>query len=106
MGDAVRLQHPLAVAYHDGALYVSDTYNHRIKRLDLGTRRVTAFAGSGKPGLRDGRGARARFYEPGGLAVADGRLLVADTNNHALRAVDLNSGVVSTVIGPHSSLVV
>jgi DNA-binding beta-propeller fold protein YncE len=106
VGDAVRLQHPLAVAYHDGALYVSDTYNHRIKRLDLGTRRVTAFAGSGKPGLRDGRGARARFYEPGGLAVAGGRLLVADTNNHALRAVDLNTAVVSTVIGPHAPLAV
>ena len=99
IGEAARFQHPLAVAYHDGALYVSDTYNHRIKRLDIATRRVTAFAGSGKPGLRDGRSGRARFYEPGGLVVAGGRLLVADTNNHAVRAVDLKTAAVSTVIG-------
>ena len=99
LGEAARFQHPLAVAYHDGALYVADTYNHRIKRLDLATRRVTAFAGSGKPGRRDGRGTRARFYEPGGLAVAGGRLLVADTNNHAVRAVDLRTAAVTTLIG-------
>ncbi len=99
VGEAARFQHPLGVAYHDGALYVSDTYNHRIKRLDLATRRVTAFAGSGTPGLRDGRSGRARFYEPGGVAVAGGRLFVADTNNHAVRAVDLKTAAVSTVIG-------
>lgn len=104
IGDAARFQHPLAVAYHEGVVYVSDTYNHRIRRLDLGTRRVTGFAGSGKPGHRDGRGARARFYEPGGLAVTGGRLLVADTNNHAVRAVDLSTGVVSTLISPDSPL--
>ncbi|MDA1092483.1 MAG: hypothetical protein O3A25_04325 [Acidobacteria bacterium] len=60
---------------------------------------MTAFAGSGTPGLRDGRSARARFYEPGGLAVAGDRLFVADTNNHAVRAVDLKTAAVSTVIG-------
>ncbi len=102
VGDTARLQHPLDVAYHDGALFLSDTYNHRIKRLDLETRRVTAFAGSGKPGFRDGRGKRARFYEPGGLTVGGGRLFVADTNNHAVRVVELETGAVSTVIGPDS----
>ena len=93
-----RLQHPLGVAYHDGMLYVADTYNNKIKRIDL--RRLPAvetFLGSGEAGLRDGSAAEARFWEPGGLSVANGRLYIADTNNHALRVADLATGEVTTL---------
>ncbi|MET0645170.1 MAG: thioredoxin-like domain-containing protein [Pyrinomonadaceae bacterium] len=86
-GDDVRLQHPLGLAPADGRLYVADTYNHKIKILDPRTRRVSTFAGTGKPGQADG--ARPEFYEPGGIAFARGKLYVADTNNHAVRVVDL-----------------
>lgn len=41
--------------------------------------------------------AEARFYELGGISVADGRAYVADTNNHAIRVVDLVTGEVSTL---------
>ena len=54
------------------------------------TRRVTTFAGTGRPGHQDGPAAKAQFYEPGGLTVAGDRLYVADTNNHAIRAINLS----------------
>lgn len=97
-GDSARFQHPLGVAHHEGAVYIADTYNHRIKRLDPRTRRVTTFAGTGRPGHTDGPAAKAQFYEPGGLSVAGGRLYVADTNNHALRAIDIRTGDVTTIV--------
>ena len=51
--------------------------------------KVTTFAGTGQPGHVDGAASRAQFYEPGGLSVAGNTLYVADTNNHAVRTVDL-----------------
>jgi hypothetical protein len=95
-GDEVRLQHPLGLALHEGRLLIADTYNHKIKILDPRTRRVSTFAGTGKSGQADG--ARAEFYEPGGIAVARGRLYVADTNNHAVRVVDLSTKQTSTLV--------
>ncbi|MGH9942355.1 MAG: NHL repeat-containing protein, partial [Pyrinomonadaceae bacterium] len=94
-GDDVRLQHPLGVLYHEGAVFVADTYNHKLKRLDPRTGAVKTFAGTGKPGQRDG--SAPIFYEPGGLSVAAGKLYVADTNNHAVRVVDLKTGRAATL---------
>ena len=94
-GDEVRLQHPLGVLYTDGAVFIADTYNHKIKRLDPKTGAVKTFAGTGKPGQADG--AKPSFYEPGGLAYANGKLYVADTNNHAVRVVDLAGNRTSTL---------
>ena len=88
-GNDVRLQHPLGLALWNGKLLIADTYNHKIKLLDPSARSVKSFAGSGKPGQADG--ARPSFYEPGGLAVAGDKLYVADTNNHAIRVVDLKT---------------
>jgi thiol-disulfide isomerase/thioredoxin len=86
-GDGVRLQHPLGVAAYDGKVFIADTYNHKIKLLEPSAGRVRTFLGTGKPGQADG--ALASFYEPGGLSVARGKLYVADTNNQAVRVVDL-----------------
>ena len=88
-GDSVRLQHPLGLARWNDKLLIADTYNHRIKLLDPAARTVKVFAGLGKPGQADGP--TPSFYEPGGLSVAKGKLYVADTNNHAIRVVDLNT---------------
>ena len=89
----VRLQHPLGVAYGDGLLYVADTYNNKIKVIDLETRACRTLAGSGQAGHADSDDPRkATFDEPGGLAVAAGKLFVADTNNHIIRVVDLERG--------------
>lgn len=95
-GDAVRLQHPLGVAYDAGLLYVADTYNHRIKRLDPRTRLSETLFGTGSAGFADGDD--AQFAEPGGLSVAGGKLYVADTNNHAVRVADPASRRVRTLV--------
>jgi hypothetical protein len=60
-------------------------------------RRVHQFAGDGETGFADGPFATARFYEPGGLAAAGDSVYVADTNNHAIRRIDLTSNTVQTV---------
>ena len=91
VGEAVRLQHPLGVTGCRGRVYICDAYNHRIKELDTETRTVHTIAGGGRAGLVDGYGTDALFSEPGGIAVANGRILVADTNNHALRLMDLDT---------------
>ncbi len=91
----MRLQHPLGLARWNDKLLIADTYNHKIKLLDPGARSVKSFAGAGKPGQVDG--AKASFYEPGGLAVAGDKLYVADTNNHAIRVVDLKTKETKTL---------
>jgi thiol-disulfide isomerase/thioredoxin/sugar lactone lactonase YvrE len=98
-----RLQHALGVtAGDDGKLYVADTYNSKIKLLDPETRQITALFGlGGLGGFRDGGPDVAEFDEPGGLDYAAGKLYVADTNNHAVRVIDLSGGSVSTVVFPN-----
>lgn len=96
-GDAARLQHPLAVAVHDGRIFIADTYNHKIKVLDPATRKVSTFAGTGAAGHVDGPARRAQFHEPAGLSIAGDTLFVADTNNHAIRTLDLRTSVVATL---------
>jgi thiol-disulfide isomerase/thioredoxin len=98
-----RLQHVLGVVGgEDGVLYVADTYNSRIKALDLETNEIqTVFGLGGTGGFRDGGADVAEFDEPGGIDYANGRLYVADTNNHAIRVIDLETGEVSTVVFPN-----
>ena len=55
--------------------------------------------GSGEAGLADGTYERARFSHPQGLALDGRALLVADTENHALRVVDLDTRQVKTLAG-------
>ena len=88
-GDDVRLQHPLGVVSLGNKILIADTYNHKIKELDPQSRTVQTFLGTGKPGQADG--AAPSFYEPAGLSIANGKLYVADTNNHAVRIVDLKT---------------
>jgi DNA-binding beta-propeller fold protein YncE len=91
VGPKVRLQHALGVTYHDGKLYIADTYNSKLKVLDPTTRSCTAFP------LVDADGKSAGFAHPGGINYADGKLYVADTNNHRIRVVDLKTKAVSTL---------
>jgi thiol-disulfide isomerase/thioredoxin len=88
-----RLQHALGVAFHDGKVYVADTYNSKLKVIDpkLGTC-VTLLGGEPEGWL-----VGPLFNEPGGLSFAADMLYVADTNAHRVRVVDLAKKTVSTL---------
>lgn len=93
--ERARLQHPQGVAWHDGIVYVADTYNNKIKAIDPTTRMARTFLGSAQAGLRDG--SDPLFYEPSGISASDGLLYVADTNNHVIRAIDLDGRMATTL---------
>jgi DNA-binding beta-propeller fold protein YncE len=93
IGKEVRLQHALGVAFHDGKLYVADTYNSKIKVVDPAKRSCTTLVG----GEREGWLAGPVFNEPGGLSAAGDKLFIADTNAHRIRLVDLKTKTVSTL---------
>ena len=87
-------------AGQDGSLYLTDTFNNRIRRIDpAGT--VTTVAGTGAGGDTGdgGPAAKASFTEPRGLAVdADGRITVTNRRTDQLRRIDPD-GTVSSVTG-------
>jgi len=89
-GRQARLQHPLGVVYYHGLLYVADTYNNKIKVIDPGDGTTRTLAGSGRPGRSDDP---PTFDEPAGITAADGRLFVADTNNHLIRVIELRASL-------------
>ena len=82
---------------------IADTGHHRVlvARLEADGRSARVeIAVGGEPGFKDGARAEARFREPHGLAFEGSRrLYVADTENHAIRAIDLAAGSVSTLAG-------
>lgn len=92
--EQVLLQHPLGVVYHDGTIFVADTYNNKVKAVDAKTGETKTIAGTGAAGFRDDE---PTFDEPEGISFANGVLYVADTNNHAIRTIDLDTGRVRTL---------
>ncbi len=83
-----------------GQLYIADTHNHRVRSVSpSGT--ITNFAGTGSPGYSGDNAAAtaAQLDAPRGLVfTASGALLIADANNHRVRAVS-PSGTITTVAG-------
>ena len=89
------------LADEDGnRLFIADAGHHRIVVTDLNGVVITAY-GSGEAGFLDGGPGEARFNDPQGLELSpDGDTLwVADTRNHAVRAIDLVANEVSTIAG-------
>lgn len=83
-GDAVRLQHAQGLAVHpDGRLLVADSYNDALKWIDPATRTATTWL----------RG----FDEPGGVAIGDGAVYVADTNTHRIVIADVATGSIAAL---------
>lgn len=88
-----------AVLDANGYIFVADTMNHVIRRIDHAGNVIT-FAGSAtESGYRNGTLAEALFFEPAGLYIRDGMLYIADSANHAVRKLDIAEGTVSTVAG-------
>lgn len=82
-GDVVRLQHPIGIAYGKGSIWVSDTYNSKIKRIDPATGKTQTFAGGSD---------RKELFEPAGLAFRGDEVVVADTNHHRVIAFPIAGG--------------
>jgi thiol-disulfide isomerase/thioredoxin len=99
-GSQARLQHCLGVEYTQNYLWVADTYNHKIKRVDAYTGSCQTILGDGTAGHQDGQGSNVRFFEPSGLSAIADRLYIADTNNHAIRYVALDTLQVTTLEFP------
>jgi DNA-binding beta-propeller fold protein YncE len=86
----------------DGRLYVADTLNHRIRVIDFEANTVDTLAGTGEPGFSgdDGPAIEAQINNPRKLTMGpDGRLYFGDERNHRIRAIDLDTGVITTVAG-------
>ncbi len=88
--------------YHEGRLYVSDTEADRIRVIDLETGVIDAFAGTGVEGdSGDGGPAiEAQLNAPRDLEIGpDGDLYFAETDNGRVRAINLATGIIRTVVG-------
>ena len=105
-GTAVKAElngpHHLAVG-PDGDVYIADTWNNRVRRIDAKTGKILTVAGTGRKGF-SGDGGPAVKAEFGGVYCiafdAKGeKFYLADLDNRRIRAVDLRTGIVTTVAG-------
>jgi len=86
----------------DGALYITEVENHRVRRLDLSSSQITTVAGSGKIGYAGDGGAAtaARLNEPYEVRFdTAGNMFFVEMKNHLVRRVDRATGKISTVAG-------
>jgi len=81
---------------------VADTENQRIRRIDLTAQTIETVVGDGTAGFGGdgGPATAAQLNYPRDIEFGpDGRLFIADTDNHRIRAVDLTTGIIQTVAG-------
>jgi sugar lactone lactonase YvrE len=98
-GSAARFNGPCGIAYAGGFLYVSDTGNHLIRRIDLNNSVTTLAGKAGAWGATDGTGATARLNAPMGMCIGtDGNIYIADSENHTIRCMT-PGGAVTTYSG-------
>jgi sugar lactone lactonase YvrE len=87
-GTEAKLQHCLGVAYHQGHLWIADTYNHNLKQFNRTTGECTT------PWREQQAG---QWAEPSGLCATSSHLYVADTGHHRVCRVELSSGIMTPV---------
>jgi myo-inositol-hexaphosphate 3-phosphohydrolase/sugar lactone lactonase YvrE len=100
---AARLNYPKGVEVGpDGALYIGDANNHRVRRVDLSTGVITTAAGTGSAGSTGdgGPATSARLNKPRNVTFGpDGDLYIADDENFKVRRVDAVTKTITTVAG-------
>jgi thiol-disulfide isomerase/thioredoxin/sugar lactone lactonase YvrE len=92
------LSFPGKVLASGGKLYIADSGHNRIV-ISSQSGAVEAVIGGSGAGLKDGDFATAQFENPQGMTLDGDKLYVADTNNHALRVIDLTAKTVATLAG-------
>jgi DNA-binding beta-propeller fold protein YncE len=102
-----RLNNPFDLAFSpDGSLVFSDTFNHCIRRIDIGSGIISTLCGTGENGCSGdgGPAAHARLNEPYGVVVdRSGRVFFADRLNRRVRVID-TTGFVATLAGDGSGV--
>lgn len=98
-GTALAFPGKVLVDADSNRLFISDTNHHRIVIADLITNEVLDIIGTGERGYSDGIFDEATFDQPQGIELVNNILYVADVNNHAIRAIDLDAQSVSTIVG-------
>lgn len=85
----------------DGAIYICEREGNAIRRIDPKTGRIEAFAGTGAPGYSGdgGPALEATFRGPKWVAWGPGAIYVVDTENHAVRRIDLATRIITTAAG-------
>lgn len=100
---ASSLNSPSALAISpDGELYISDTDNHRIRKIDRNTGKLITVAGNGEPGDSGDAGLaiHARLYYPTDIVFdKQGNLFISDTANNKIRMVERRSQRIFTIAG-------
>ena len=85
-----------------GNLYIADSGNNRIRKVDVATGTISTIAGTGEWGYSGdgGPASQAEFRDPVGVAVdGNGNVYIADADNHRIRRVDAATGTISTIAG-------
>jgi sugar lactone lactonase YvrE len=99
-GTAATFHTPYSVATDGTSLFVADTGNSTIRKIDIASGLVSTLTGSeGVPGSTDGTGTAALFQAPCGITTDGTNLYVADTGNNTIRKVVISTGVVTTLAG-------
>ena len=87
----------------DGHLYIADTWNNRVRKIDLKTGIISTFAGTGKKGFSGDGGPAAQAQFSGVFCIAfdaDGKTMyIDDLDNRRIRAIDMKTGIVNTIAG-------
>lgn len=99
IGLAASFNYPSDVVSDGTNLYVADSGNNKIRKIEIATGVVTTLAGSGVAGGVDGTGTAASFFSPNGITINGANLYVVDTNNNRIRKIVIATGAVSTLAG-------
>ena len=104
VGSSAKFNWPQGITTTGTDLFVADSSNSTIRKINITTGNVTTIAGlAGSSGSMDGTGSVARFYYPEGITTDGTNLFVADTLNHTIRKVVIATGIVTTIAGSHGT---
>ncbi|MCS6904970.1 MAG: redoxin domain-containing protein [Bacteroidia bacterium] len=96
--ETAALQYPQALAIHENKVFIADSYNHKIKVLDLEQRIVYTLVGTGKKGNKNASGLTSEIAAPAGLVYCDNALYFTDTHNSCVKRYDFTQDRVDTFL--------
>ena len=101
--DKSQFSGPRGIAVDKKAIYVADTGNDVIRKIDISTLQTSTIAGTGAEGDKDGPALQAQFNDPGAICTDGTTLYVLDADNHSIRKIDLTANTVTklTLVNGH-----